>query len=169
MEKLFISKKTVVPSHRCYACKNNLCGKMKENYHDNSNYEEFWECHCTVEEVKLVQNFFCPICVDFNKASEYLNSVITDKKTLWLANMITHYRHHHISWWDKKYGRNSVYKVQYGDYETEKLKVNNSTKRQILRKCLLFLNNHGFCRENFLTVKDNDQATIDLIKKLLTK
>lgn len=170
MENLFRENWDII-SETCYACRNDLVGKSKyNNYYDNdyyNRYPEEWECYCTEDEEIHFNDFFCPMCDHYFKESEYLRTAIHDEKVLWIANMITHYRHQHLRWWDKKYGRNANRHRSYGDYDDDKIKVNNSSKRQIIRKCGNYLNFHGVGREHFLQLHENDEKTLQLIEKII--
>lgn len=81
------------------------------------------------------EKFFDPIMGAYFPLSQYLSSVFHgNNKALWLANMVTHYRHNHIKWWDKCWGRHgSRYQGHwFGEYEVEKQKVNESSKGKSL-------------------------------------
>lgn len=115
--------------------------------------------------------FFCPICKKYNKQSEYLRTVIADEKTLWLANMITHYRHQHISSWNKCWGKNgSRYRSKwFTDYDYEKAAVNERAKRQIIRKCKSYLIENKIELKHFQMLPQNEDATLVLAKMELNK
>jgi hypothetical protein len=115
-------------------------------------------------------NVFCPICKEYFYESEYLRTAIDSPKTLWLANMVTHYRHTHISSWNKCWdGRAGNYYRSgwFGDYEKEKRLVNERAKRQIIRKCTDYLKMQKITVKDFEGLEYNDEKTIELaIKKL---
>jgi hypothetical protein len=116
--------------------------------------------------------FYDPIKGTFYPLSEYLTSVFAEnQKALWLANMITHYRHNHIEWWNKCWGRNGGrYQGNwFGEYEEEKRKVNESSKRQIIRKCRDYMIYHHIGVEVFQLLDNNDPKTLVLAEKLLTE
>lgn len=163
MEKLFIKSQKKIKAQTCYACINNLVGEIKYN----TNHTEEWECRCTEEEIYDVRRFFCPMCDVYYEDSSYLNSVIPNEKTLWIANMITHYRHKHVKWWDNRWGRNGYGGRKYGDYDKEKPVANNTFKRQIIKKCKDFLELQGIGKEHFLELQENDEMTLQLINKKL--
>jgi hypothetical protein len=170
MKKLFkaYSEQTIV--HTCMKCGN----EFERDY-----FVEPYQCNCCgakdhpfiAEKItKEVIHFYCPQCNDYFKASEYLNSAIEDEKVRWLANMITHHRHEHITSWNKMWGRNggSYTSGWYsGDYEEEKSKINERAKRVLMRKHTDFLIEHGICVEHFLKLEGNDESTIALAKKML--
>lgn len=113
---------------------------------------------------------YCPICNQYFRTSTYLNSKFTDEKVRWLANMVTHYRHVHVTSWDKCWGSNRIpyYKSNlHLDYETEKIKVNERGKRQILRKCIDQMKADGFTVNDVLALKKTERKTSDLYRKLL--
>jgi hypothetical protein len=83
--------------------------------------------------------------------------------------MVTHYRHNHIESWNKCWGRNgSRYRNNwFGDYEEEKIKVNERAKRQILRKGLPILKELDIRPEHFERLQHTEIKTLELAKKLL--
>ena len=115
-------------------------------------------------------SFFCPMCNDYFKESEYLRTVISNPRTLWLANMVTHYRHNHItSWnkcWDNFEGRN-YRRGWFGDYEEEKATVNERAKRQIVRKCFSYIKYNNITIEDFNELDYNEEETIEFLNKKL--
>ena len=131
----------------CYACRNGVTGTKKECYAcrqghidkegngDIRDDGEEWYCDCSPWECecKTCTNITCPICGDKFDCSEYLNTVFKDERILWLANMVTHYRHDHRVW-DRSHGYISR---RYGQetYEQQKQVINEQAKRQIIRKC----------------------------------
>lgn len=121
-------------------------------------------------KVKEARYFYCPICNDYFDESKYLREQISNEKTLWIANMITHHRHVHIKSYEKSY-KNNNYNKYYHPFRHEEFrqKQNERSKRQILRKCKDYLYLHDFCREDFLQLKENEEKTIELLNKLLKK
>jgi hypothetical protein len=95
--------------------------------------------------------------------------VIKDEKVLWLANMITHYRHEHITSWNKCWGYNGRYYRSgwFGDYESEKMMVNERAKRQIVRKANQFLIDNKIELEHFRQLQNTSEETIRLVEKIL--
>ena len=68
----------------------------------------------------------CPICNHHFIASDYLVEILADDpKARFIANMVTHYRHNHIAYWNRCWGRNGDYyrKNWFGDYDEEKQTV----------------------------------------------
>ena len=110
---------------------------------------------------------YCPLCDSSFPCSDYLESVIKNEKTLWFANMITHYRHNHITSWNKCWGyRGNAYRSKwFQDYDTEKMLVNERAKRQIIRKAKNFLIDNKFNSFDFELLQGNSRATIDLVNK----
>jgi hypothetical protein len=116
--------------------------------------------------------FYDPLKQAYYPQSEYLSAVFAEnEKALWLANMITHYRHNHIEWWDKCWGRNGgrYQGSWFGEYEEEKRKVNESSKRQIIRKCRDFMLYYGIGADVLNHLEYNDPKTMKLAEKLLPK
>ena len=125
-----------------------------------------------IQHLPLFQGsqFYCPMCEKYFNESEYLRKVIETEKTLWLANMVTHYRHHHIKSWNRcwSYRSGNYYRSGwFGDYEEEKSKVNERAKRQIIRKCTAYLIHFNIEVKDFEGLQYNDDATIELAKKKL--
>jgi hypothetical protein len=112
---------------------------------------------------------YCPICKKYFQGSTYLITVFEKDKILWLANMITHYRHTHITSWNKCWGYGGGYYRQnwFGDYDTEKQKVNERAKRQIIRKCTEYLKYYGFTTDDFLKLQNTTEETVNLANKVL--
>lgn len=114
--------------------------------------------------------FYCPICGQSNPISEYLKTVFeNNERMIWLSNMITHYRHNHITSWNKCWGYNGhrYRRDWFGDYDEEKQKVNERAKRQIIRKAIPFLKHHSIGVECFQQLEWNDEKTIELAQKKL--
>ena len=100
-------------------------------------------------------------------SSSYLNSVLKDDKVYQLACMVMHYRHEHV-----KYYNNSVgYVCHYTNVEYEEFKtlVNERAKRQILRKAKDKLIEKGFGVKHFAELKNTDEKTLALARKILEK
>jgi hypothetical protein len=119
---------------------------------------------------KIIENghFVCPICKETVLVSDYLQEVFKeDKGALWFANMVTHYRHEHITSWNKCWGYNgnNYRSGWFKDYETEKALVNERAKRQILRKCKEYILETGFDITSFLKLKHTDEKTLNLLLK----
>ena len=111
---------------------------------------------------------YCPICNKNFKSSSYLVNVFgQNPNTLWFANMVTHYRHEHIKSWDRcwGYGGNSYRRGWFKNYDTEKRKVNERAKRQIIRKCENFMLSKDFVADDLLVLNENSKETKDLILK----
>lgn len=112
---------------------------------------------------------YCPLCARYFSESDYLSSVISDPSTRWIANNITHYRHNHISSWNKcwGYGGGRYRSRWFGSYEDEKRKVNERAKRQILRKAGLYMKIHGITSKHFQGLQHNDDETLALARATL--
>jgi hypothetical protein len=121
----------------------------------------------TQEEMssKLVEdgNVYCPLCGGVFAESKYLWAVFDEVKQRWLANMVTHYRHEHVTY----YNNGVSYVSMFHDYGAFKHLANERAKRQILRKCTGFLKRHGFTAADFTALQGTDQKTLNLANKLL--
>ena len=113
--------------------------------------------------------FHCPICGELYDGSDYLKTVFQDQRSLWLANMVTHYRHNHISWWNNCWGRygNSYRGYWFKDYDEEKAKVNEAAKRQIARLSKGFLMRNGIGVIHFTALQGTTEKTIESVRKIL--
>ena len=118
------------------------------------------------------KNKICPICSRKVEQSDYLNQIFKDEPEVnYLAHMVTHYRHNHIDSWNKCWGRHgSRYRSNwFGDYEEEKIKVNERAKRQIIRKGKDILNRLGITPDHFRRLQNTEQKTMELANKNLFK
>jgi len=146
----------------CFACNNDLTGEIK-----NFETGEEWECFCAewVCNCKPCKATYCPICdCEFN-ASDYLATVFEDKRILWLANMVMHYRHDHRAW-DRSHGYISR-KYGQGTYERQKSKINEQAKRQIIRKATKFLRDNNVTPDCFAALQGTTEETMQLANKKL--
>jgi hypothetical protein len=115
--------------------------------------------------------FYDPIDKKYYCGSSYLYNVFKEAPdSLWIANMITHYRHNHISYWNKCWGNNGkrYRKEWFVSYEIEKKKVNERAKRQIIRKCWPYMKWHGITKESFHQLENTSEETEKVIDKYLT-
>lgn len=115
--------------------------------------------------------FYCPICEDWQLGSKHLIGVIADERVRWIANMVTHYRHTHITSWNKMWngrgGRAYQKAAKFGDYDMEKAQVNERAKRQIIRLCKVFLFHHEINAAHFAQLQHNTTETMRLVLKEL--
>lgn len=112
---------------------------------------------------------YCPMCGEYFSGSKYLRGVFRNNdKLLWLANMVTHYRHEHITSWNKCWGDGGKYyrSKWFSDYETEKEIVNERAKRQIIRKCKEYMSFYSFSANDIKTLKGTEEETINLAIKI---
>lgn len=111
--------------------------------------------------------FYDPISGTYQPESEYLLTVFSDDRTRWFANMITRYRHYHVKWWDRCWGRHGGrYQGHwFGDYDEEKAKVNETAKRQIIRKCSDFIIYHDIGIEAIESLQNTGEKTLELLRK----
>lgn len=117
-------------------------------------------------------NFLFPIDGKYYSESEYLRSAIQDEKVRWLANLITHYRHNCIKSWNRMWSngrRGAAYRsaANFGDYDEEKVKINERAKRQLIRKCYPFFLQAGIEVTHFTELQNTDWETIALANKFL--
>jgi hypothetical protein len=113
---------------------------------------------------------YCPMCDKHFASSEYLKEIFTDQLTRWFANMVTHYRHHHLKHWDRMWNNRHYCSAWHNPltYDEMKEQVNNRAKRQIMRKCRQFLIDLGFGAHVIKQLENNDEATITLSNKLFS-
>lgn len=114
----------------------------------------------------------CPICGKHFVPSEYLAKIFADNaKAQFIANLVTHYRHEHITSWNKCWGENGNYyrRGWFRDYEKEKQRVNEQAKRQIIRKATDALLKLGITSEYFKFLQNTDEKTMALAVKKLDK
>lgn len=107
----------------------------------------------------------CPLCKRQINQSEFLASVIEDKKVLYLANLITHYRHDHISWdrqWSYMQRKHPMW-----DYEECKSQVNERAKRQYIRKAYPLFRSMGITAGHFAQLMNTDDKTLGVANKFL--
>jgi hypothetical protein len=116
------------------------------------------------------QNKICSICSRKVEQSGYLNQIFKDEPEVnYLANIVTHYRHNHIDSWNKCWGRHgSRYRSNwFGDYDEEKNKVNERSKRQIIRKGKDILNRLGIRPKLFEKLQNTEEKTMGLARIIL--
>ena len=107
--------------------------------------------------------FLCPLCPAYLPMSEYLATVFDNKKALWVANMVTHYRHWHVNYYNRHVG----YASYKGRYDAFKHEVNERAKRQIIRKATPFLRAHGITADDFAELQGTTEETMTLALKML--
>jgi hypothetical protein len=125
-----------------------------------------------MESLITKNKFYCPLCKNNLIISDYLQEVFgNDEKALWLTNMVTHYRHTHITSWNKCWGYNGGQYRQnwFRNYEEEKKKVNERAKRQIIRKASDYILYHSIDLNTFNKLQNNDTKTIMLLNKVCNK
>lgn len=159
------------PNHQAYTDWYFECPKCSKTCKPGHPDPECFDCGVKLKykEEKRCYTFFrfyCPICDSWKEGSDYLFQVISSKNQLWIANMVTHYRHNHIRYWD-----NSVnYISKFLDYDLQKQIVNERCKRNIIRKCRETMNNEDITAEDVKNLSpDTEQKTADLADKYLTK
>lgn len=123
-----------------------------------------------MEKTEYLRNSVCPICNQKVKESDYLKTIFFGKPEVeWIANLVTHYRHNHITSWNKcwGYGGNRYRSNWFGNYEEEKALVNERAKRQLIRKGFEILKLNGIKSEHFATLQNTTEETLKVARKLL--
>jgi len=119
------------------------------------------------------KSFYCPMCNKRFDTSDYLTSVFRDdERALWLSNMVMHYRHNHITSWNKYWGRYGWYYRQaahFGDYDEEKAIVNERAKRQIARKCPKYIIANDINKDVYSRLQGTTAETISTVEKIWAK
>ena len=117
--------------------------------------------------------FYCPLYGTRFNASEYLCETFKgEDKALWLANMVTHYRHTHITSWNKCWGWGGrAYRkaAHFGDFDTEKSIVNERAKRQIARKCPQYIISNGIDHDVYSKLQGTTEETLKLVDSVWSK
>lgn len=172
MTKLFAKIQSHLYHYECDVCGNQFTKKYEtdENICFECSNSTSFSCDVETFEEDVI---YCPICSEYFKASFYLSNVIKDEHVLWLANMVTHYRHYHIKYWNRMWSKHGV---QYRNgwfndfkYDEVKIRVNEQAKRQILRKCKQIMIDNGFTVEHINQLEHTDDKTIELYSKHLNK
>jgi hypothetical protein len=123
-----------------------------------------------VDKSKYKHFHICPLCNRSINRSDYLREIFADEPEVeWLANLVTHYRHDHITSWNNCWGRHgSRYRGHwFGDYESEKSIVNERAKRQLIRKGHEILRLNGITPEHFDRLQHTSIETQAIAQKLL--
>jgi hypothetical protein len=172
LENVFRRQEKTQFEYVCTNCDNSFISNTKKTpikCKDCGNYDSFSEEEINTDYVEQ----YCPICNRYFETSDYLSQIFEEDRTKWLANMITHYRHNHISSWNKAWGKNgSSYRENWEgskEYDELKIEVNERAKRQILRKCKAFMIQNGFNISHVKSLSNTTQATIDFYTKILGK
>ncbi len=160
-------KKVEVNHYRCDICKDKVISET------NTEQGKCLNCQNRQNPKQKQTKQLCPICNKYFETSEYLNTYFSDDEHVrWLANMVTHYRHVHVTSWDKtwssEYGNN--YRRGWSarkDYDSMKHDVNERAKRQILKKCKNFMIEKGFVIEHVAKLQGTTKQTLDLYTKIL--
>lgn len=117
-----------------------------------------------------LSDHICPICKEQVQKSNYLHQCFADQPLVeYIANLITHYRHSHITSWNKCWERGgSRYRSKwFGDYEKEKEKVNERAKRQLIRKCYPIFTSLGIKPDHFKKLKNTTDETMRIAFRFL--
>jgi hypothetical protein len=109
---------------------------------------------------------YCPFCDDFFEISDIFDDEYEDQKTLWLANMVHHYKLKH----NPEY-IHGIYSGCLKDHYLRKVtmtdKWEEGSKQQVLLKCTDFLIQNGIRLEHFMNLKGTNKETVQLCRKLL--
>lgn len=176
MEELFtefvIKAKKFIDEYEVY--------RIEKNIWYNCDIDQYvWLDDLTGDKVVMQQvykeitskqiKFYCPVCESHHPESEYLATAFKDRRTKWLANMITHYRHSHIASWDKIWGVGGYgyQNLSQLTYSFEKEKINNRAKQQIIKKASGYLIYHNITELHFKALNGTNQKTLALAGKML--
>ncbi len=132
----------------------------------------------------------CPLCGERIHRSPYLQQVFAkDAYGEWAANLVTHYRHEHIGYYDRSL-HSAAYRAaagvhhrypredgegEYGpsySYDAFKADVNNRAKRQLIRgilKASMPLRDKYGLIEGFRRLAHNDAETESLVTVALSR
>ena len=77
--------------------------------------------------------------------------------------MVTHYRHHHVVYYNNSVGYAS-YKGRYDDFKHQ---VNERAKRQIIRKAGDFMKAHRITADHFAELQGTTEETLVLARDRL--
>lgn len=120
---------------------------------------------------EYLDKYICPICKLKIVKSDYLAGIFHNQPlTEYIANLITHYRHSHITSWNKmwgEHGRSYRKAAKFGNYDEEKAKVNERAKRQLIRSCHIVFKSIGITSAHFTKLKNTDEETMTLAKRYL--
>jgi hypothetical protein len=112
---------------------------------------------------------YCPVCKsDIRFHSYYLSSIFGEHThTYKVACLVTHYRHYHVSY----YNKGVSYVSKYHDYSIFKRKVNNRAKRQLIRA---IQRDSKYSKDEvvsfvtaILDLESNDNKTIEMINNII--
>jgi rubredoxin len=152
-----------------------MCSKILHVNYDLIDLNEKTQIHNLVSEHIKIEDYkkyhLCPICHQQIKRSDYINDIFHNEPEVeWLANLVTHYRHDHLVSWNKCWGyRGSSYRSKwFSDYETEKAKINERAKRQIIRKGHNILIKNGLKPGHFSKLQNTSPETMKIAEKKLS-
>ncbi len=123
---------------------------------------------------------YCPICKFFVNGSEYLyyKAFPDDYYAYWFANLVKHYRHEHIKYYDLTwryycYAEKNKEYMKCKNHDEYKIIVNNRAKRQIIRAIVKDDNLSVTGKINLIKavfkLQHNDEKTIELANKMIKK
>lgn len=116
-------------------------------------------------------DLICPLCHTPVTRSSYLTNEFRDRpKAGYLAHLVTHYRHNHITSWNRCWedGGHRYRRDWFGDYDVEKQIVNERAKRQIIRKGKDVLIQLGITPTDFTELQSTEGKTLEVAAKYLS-
>lgn len=113
----------------------------------------------------------CPICHNHFIRKPYLiEGLLNDPKASFIVQLVLHYREAHIRYWKVIEEGNGKSRYRwFKNPENEERKVNETSKRQIIRQATSVLIVLGVTSETFRAIQNTDEKTIDLAVKKLDK
>jgi hypothetical protein len=121
-------------------------------------------------------DFLCPFGCDAIRRSEYLTSVFAkDPYGEWAANLVTHYRHRHIHYYDRSWrsGAYAAKNPEYVGHDQFKAIINNRAKRQLIRAIAKMkewpLWRRRLLVDAFLRLQFTDEETRKLVQTIRLK
>ncbi|GEM_PF-2887745 len=124
------------------------------------------------QSVAELNKYRCPLCGYEPEWSYYLYKVFkNDIYSQVAANLVTHYRHVHIKYYDRAW-QSKAYrkKIPMYDYDGQKELVNNRAKRQMIRALVKKKpENWREIIRGFRNLKYNDAKTQELLQSMILK
>ena len=112
------------------------------------------------------RKFYCPICDRYYSCSSMLFLLYqNDGRVEWLSNMVTHYRHVH----NKTYNTDVSKPLGEIEYLEIKQGANETSKRQIARKCYEYMCSFNIGLRDLLLLTNNSAQTVELYEMIFNK
>jgi len=126
--------------------------------------------------VSVPVEFLCPFgCGPVRRSDHLAEAFAQDRYGEWAANLVTHYRHNHIRYYDRTW-RSWAYAAknrEYQDHESFKAVVNNRGKRQLIRAIAKArdwpLWRRRLLVDAFLRLQATDEKTTGLVQTIRLK